>query len=123
MDQNVCPLPKFLPAWQGVSALIAAAFLSRPPQSLRLIEKNLRPGEPESCAQFRAIVDVESLIKFSSQIRDGRVLQAKFCRYRRLAFAKGELNPNLQLRGRGAAPAQNARGMRNRMFVQFDRHR
>jgi hypothetical protein len=50
-------------------------------------------------------------------------LEAEFVRNLRPRLAKGKVNSDFPLRRRGAAFAQHAGGIGDRVFVEFDRHR
>src|SRR5207302_10509194 len=68
------------------------------------------------------IVNIESLIEPSREIRDRGELDAELVRDHRFWLAKSELNADFCLRWRGAAFAQHAGGIGERVFAQFDRH-
>jgi hypothetical protein len=95
--------------WQG-----------RSPRFVRFVEPF---AQPNFRAKLGGIVNIESLVTFSCQIRDGSELDAKLIRGRRFRFAKGKVNADFRLRRRGTAFPQHASGMGNGMLVEFDHHR
>jgi hypothetical protein len=80
--------------------LIAAALLSGRRYflcsitSLRSIEMSLRLNEPDLCTQFRRVVNIERLVKFSRQIGDASRLYTKLIGNRWFGFAEGKPDPN-----------------------------
>ena len=69
------------------------AYLPR--EKLPMVETCAALGQPNFRAKLGGIVDMESLVKLSCQIRDGSELYAERIRDRRLWLAQRELNPDL----------------------------
>src|SRR5579885_1825784 len=58
--------------------------------------------QPNFCAELGGIVNIESLVELSRQIRDGGGLDTKSIRDHRFRLAQGELNADFRLRNKAA---------------------